>query len=316
MTEEELRGIFFPYIDERTRAINDHGRRFVYYTSAETAFKIIKNEEIWMRSTSTMNDYMEIDYGIQCLREAFQAKPGENLRRALDSIHAGASQGAIDNFNSWIPKIRNNTFITCVSEHHDDEDENGRLSMWRAYGGDAGIALVLNSSVMFVQNSDIGVFASPVAYWTRKEIGDERQRIADSIDRNRALVSSLDQKFFQDIVFNMFWFAVLCTKHPGFAEEQEWRVIASPEMYKSPIVDSSLQIVGGIPQEVLRLQFKDRPDMGMSELMLSNLLNRIIIGPCENPEVIKRAFLNLLRDKGLESSNVGLVSSDIPLRQK
>lgn len=316
MTTEEIRRIFFPYTDKRTKAIQDDQRRFVYYTSAETAYKIITNEEIWMRSTSTMNDYMEIDYGIQCLSEAYKAQPGQNFRKVLDSIYDGSSKGATDNFNSWIPGRRDDTYITCLSEHQDDEDDNGRLSMWRAYGGNAGIALVLNADAMFIQNPEIGIFTSPVAYWTRKLLGDELQRISELIEQNRDLVCTLDRPDFESMVFNMFWFSVLCTKHPGFTEEQEWRVIASPRMHNSPIVEKSVQVVGGIPQEILRLQFKDRPDIGVSELKLSSLLNRIIVGPCEHPDVIKRAFENLFSQKGLDKNAIRIVSSDIPLRQK
>lgn len=316
MTHEEIRRIFFPHTDRRTKAVQDEQSRFVYYTSAETACKIITNEEIWMRSTSTMNDYMEIEYGLQCLSEAYTAQPGQNFRKMLDSIYDGSSKGATDNFNSWMPGIRDDTYITCVSEHQDHEDDNGRLSMWRAYGGNAGVALVLNANAMFVQNPELGIFASPVAYWTRMQIGDELQRISDLIELNRDLVKTLDRIDFEGMVFNMFRFAVLCTKHPGFAEEQEWRVIASPRMHSSPVVEKSIQTVGGIPQEVLRLQFKDRPDIGVSELKLSHLLNQIIIGPCEHPDVIKRAFESLLAQKGISKGAIRIVSSNIPLRQR
>jgi hypothetical protein len=40
---------------------------------------------------------------------------------------------------------RKNTFIASISEHEHDEDINGRLSMWRAYGHpSAKAAVVLN----------------------------------------------------------------------------------------------------------------------------------------------------------------------------
>lgn len=37
---------------------------FAHYTSAETAFKIFKNEEVWLRSPSYMNDVKEIEHGV------------------------------------------------------------------------------------------------------------------------------------------------------------------------------------------------------------------------------------------------------------
>jgi hypothetical protein len=37
------------------------------------------------------------------------------------------------------------TYLACLSEHQ-DEDEHGRLPMWRAYGATTGIALVINAA--------------------------------------------------------------------------------------------------------------------------------------------------------------------------
>ena len=41
---------------------------------------------------------------------------------------------------------------------------------------------------------------------------------------------SLGRETVSASAFNMLRFAVLCTKHPGFLEEREWRIIASPRM--------------------------------------------------------------------------------------
>jgi len=49
-------------------------------------------------------------------------------------------------------------------------------------------------------------------------------------------------------------------------------------------------------------------------LALPDLLNRIIIGPCEFPQVILTAFHRLLDDAGVPDPGKKIVVSDIPLR--
>ncbi|HEV8724937.1 MAG TPA: hypothetical protein VGW77_30340 [Candidatus Binatia bacterium] len=49
-----IKRIFFPYADLKTREVIAAGGRFVYYTTADTATSILKNRQIWMRSTTSM----------------------------------------------------------------------------------------------------------------------------------------------------------------------------------------------------------------------------------------------------------------------
>jgi hypothetical protein len=50
----------------------------------------------------------------------------------------------LTSFNEWWAHIRVNTYISSISEHEDSEDQHGRLSMWRAFGGTfAKVAIVL-----------------------------------------------------------------------------------------------------------------------------------------------------------------------------
>jgi hypothetical protein len=64
---DQLYEIFNPYALNRQREMRTKGTRFVHYTSAEVAVNIIKKKEVWMRKSTAMNDFMEIDHGIKCL---------------------------------------------------------------------------------------------------------------------------------------------------------------------------------------------------------------------------------------------------------
>lgn len=315
LSADEYSAIFFPHFHRQRAAIQENGRpRFVYYTSAETAVSIIRTKKIWMRSTMTMNDYAEIEYGFGCLKKALNDEPGTALKAALDSIHEGLSSESIDRFNAWLPGIRRDTFITCVSEHLDTEDEHGRLSMWRAYGGRDGVALVLNGAPMFSESEALAAYSSPVAYLDEAGVARHMTELAESVKANAARLSSLDRSSILGSMFEVFRAAVLCTKHPGFSEEREWRIYSNPAIQTSPHLVQDVAVVRGTPQVVLKLPLNDFPEEGLTGMELPDLLDRIIIGPCEFPEVSHRAFWHLLKEHGVDDPNSKIFVSGIPLR--
>jgi hypothetical protein len=263
-----------------------------------------------------MNDYMEVEYGFECLHAAWgRSEPGNPVYRAIESCFPGLYQEVSDYFNAWLPEIRGNTYITCVSEHSPDEDPTGRLSMWRAYGGEAGVALVLNGAVMFSETDVLHAYSSPVAYLGRDEFATDFQEVARNIEGEASYIRTLDRKAVKNLLFNMLRFAVLCTKHPGFKEEREWRVVASPAMHPSEFLLPSVEVVRGTPQTVLKIDLKNHPGQGLFGLALPELLDRIIIGPCEFPQVIFEAFRRLLNDAEVPEPSAKIFVSDIPLRQ-
>jgi len=305
--------IFHPHYVAQMEAMRKPGRRFVYYTTAQTAYSIIRNSEIWMRTTSTMNDYLEVEHGLDCLNAALKEPEGKAFRAALDDWFPGLTDRAIAEFNRTLPNIRKDTYIACVSEHLDDEDNNGRLSMWRAYGGHSGVAFVFRADVM-LRTDDVGVYASPVAYWHPSQVQLHLAQVAALIKANEELVRSLDEAALTATLFNMFRFAVLCTKHPGFAEEREWRVVTSPVFEQSPLLKQTVEVVRGAPQVVQRLVLKDQPEAGIVGFNLLDMLDRIIIGPCEYLDATYRAMEQLLIDPGASEPRALIKVSKIPLR--
>ncbi len=148
--QDQITQIFFPYIAKKIQEVPPSDRRFAYYTTADTAMKILRSKQIWLRNTAVMNDYSEVEYGFNCFESAYQEEPGINFKAALESCIPGlAEEVTKELFNDWQPIIRGNTYVTCLSEHLSEEDKYGRLSMWRAYGCGTGVALVINGAVMF-----------------------------------------------------------------------------------------------------------------------------------------------------------------------
>jgi DUF2971 family protein len=313
--QERINHTFFPYVERKTREVLSNGGRFVYYTSAETATSILFNKQIWLRNTTAMNDYLEVEHGFECLNASYKAAPGNAFNAALNACFPGLAEEVRDFFNGWLPSIRQDTFISCVSEHLPDEDQHGRLSMWRAYGGQAGVALVINGAVMFSKSGALNIFSSPVAYLSPDAFAAQLDHIVKNMESDLDFIKSLGKESVMQIVFNMLRFAVLCTKHPGFHEEREWRNIASPKMHPTDHATLEVEIIRGTPQPVLKLGLQNHPEKGLVGLAIPDLLDRIIIGPCEFPQVICSAFLKLLIDAGVQEPGKKIIVSDIPLRQ-
>ncbi|CBK40835.1 conserved protein of unknown function [Nitrospira defluvii] len=313
--QDRITHIFFPHLKRKTQEVLEAGGRFVYYTTAETATCILTNKQIWMRNTTTMNDYSEVDHGFNCLNASYNAAPGNIFNATLNACFPGLADEVKDFFNGWWPSIRQDTFIACVSEHLPEEDQHGRLSMWRAYGGQAGVALVINGAVMFSKSNTLNVFSSPINYLNPDAFAAQFEQIAKNMESEVDFIKSLGKEAVKQIVFIMLRFAVLCTKHPGFHEEREWRNVASPKMHPTDHATLGVEIIRGTPQPVLKLNLQNNPEKGLVGLAIPDLLDRIIIGPCEFPQVICSAFLKLLIDAEVPEPEKKIIVSDIPLRK-
>jgi hypothetical protein len=46
--------------------------RYVHYTTADAALKIIGTKRLWMRNTTCMDDYREVEHGFGYLQKVFQ----------------------------------------------------------------------------------------------------------------------------------------------------------------------------------------------------------------------------------------------------
>jgi len=163
MTPQEAAQLFVPHIITR-RAAFTAGKRLVHYTSAEAAYRIITGRQMWLRNAQMMNDFSEIQHGLDCLQQAWASDAGKSLQAMLDRLKQGLRDELATIFDGHTDALKIGTFLTSLSEHDDDEDMYGRLSMWRAYGGKSGVALVLNNTAFAAETPEMRVFSSPVFY--------------------------------------------------------------------------------------------------------------------------------------------------------
>ena len=263
-----------------------------------------------------MNDFTEVEHGFEYLCKFFS---NDEFKRAfydaLDGCGEGIAQNTLDLFDVWWNSIRTNTYITCISEHDAKEDNDGRLSMWRAYGqGSVGVAVVMNGAVFGSSTDVLRAYTSPVSYLTQEDFHEEIHKVVENIKQKQNLLRTLSRDTIVGLAYNTLLFSVTCSKHPGFHEEREWRVIHTPEQMVSRILIKSTEIIRGIPQNIYKIPLKNIPEADLIGIEIPELINRIIIGPSEFPGAIYDAFVAVLNDAGVDDANSKVVVSGIPLR--
>jgi hypothetical protein len=323
----QLEQLFMPQIKrQREEAFKRQARpedgavaqelRFVHYTSAEAALSIIRSKRMWMRNTSCMADYREVHHGFDILDKFFSNKVNlDAFVAALDTCVPGVAKESIDLFNRWRNDIRFNTFITSISEHDDSEDLHGRLSMWRASGmNTARVAIVFKIARFATGARALRLMFSPVAYSTEEEAHAVLAEVMTNVGASRDFLRSIDRQLIVEIVFLMLLAGVTCLKHEGFREEREWRAICCPRFYASPLMESAIEVVGGVPQLVYKLPLDGTVSPVVADLDFSRIFHRLIIGPSPYPWPMYEAFREALTNAGIPDAQERVWNSGIPIR--
>lgn len=312
--DESLFQMFHRAASERMNFVKVKKSRFVHYTRAEAAMHILKSKEIWMRNASCMNDLTEVQHGMNCFFLAYKGRQGQRLKSNLENLFPGICNEIDRYINGWASQFLSETYLTCISEHLDDEDARGRLSMWRAYGKGDGVAIVMNNTPFLVGSSALKAYASPVEYLNQEQFENELEKVVEKIEGNQDFLVKQNKRMVISYVFNMFKFAVLCTKHPGFREECEWRIVYSPKLGESEHLKREIRSISGIPQTIYKIPLRDLSAEGLVGIEIKDLVNRIIIGPTRYARPTAEAFSQILTEAGVENAEQRIFISDIPLR--
>ena len=306
--------IFCPGEVERLEDIR-RGARLVYYTSADTAKSIIENREIWFRNAALMSDFSEISYGLKLLTRAVSGPVGDNFGRIANGLFPDATGSAGVLLKPLIPDWHLETYLSCWSLHHPSENQSGRLSMWRAYGD---VALVLRNRAFGAIGEQSGIQSLPVNYFSERECEAQLEQIAANIRSNAASIRSGGREQFERDLADLAFLYAIRTKHPGFAEEDEWRVWFRPadKPDRAAVLKEKVVVIDGIPQRIWTLPLKDAPRRGLHGADIAGLLDRIIIGPTAYPYVSATAFVKLLEGAGVRDAADRVVVSEIPLRAR
>ena len=288
------------------------GNKFAYYTTAGTAKKILENKVVWLRNAHVMNDYSELTYGLGLFENALSSSSGIKFFTALNSCCMNVDKKVLDWYQEWKTSLLIDTFFTCLSLHHPSEDDNGRLSMWRAYGN---VAIVFNNSILVNESSALGVWSLRVNYLSQVEYEEYLSRMAESILQHHEFIAHAGEPLIQRGVYNLFLGTAIGTKHPGFAEEREYRAYVNPSHHKiSKKIEKKIVDINGVPQEILMLPLNHDPEHEIIRLDIPSILDKIIVGPTQYPFSVSNAFVTLLSEMGVDNAHEKVTVSGIPLR--
>lgn len=311
---ELLGETLMPHAAEQTARIAKDGTRFVQYTSASAAISILRDRRVWMRNTSCMNDWSEVRFGLDRVLEAYASPLGQSFQQVLNEFHPNLTDELKRRFDPLAPAMVAQTYISCFSEHRDDEDEHGRLSMWRAYGADTGVAMVMNNHAFITPSDALNAWTTPVMYIRGNELIEQIDQIAENLIRNRTILELIPREELLQSVIQMLAFATVSIKHVGFEEEREWRVVYLPTLYASARLEEDHVIVRGVPQPVFKIPLQNYPDQGFTGAEPRELINRIIIGPTQYPVAVRSTFWAMLDKAGVDDPGTKVICSGIPLR--
>jgi len=323
--ENAIYEILFSQSMERMSHVKQTNKLFAHYTSADTALKIIQEEEMWMRNVSGMNDFSEIILGQRSLIETLKEK---QISDTFDAVITEFSSNtcSFSDIVSYIENmsdIREQLYISCFSEHRKD-DLLGRLSMWRAYAPQNGVALLINASILDTKPIDNVLFwTAPVQYLHPENLSELRtnllqiaQRLLNTVKGQKNNIEICD--FLCSTLIGYFYVSSASIKHIGFSEEEEWRVLFSTKSQSSEMKDilvKSIENIVGLPQTIYKICLKNLYANELDDMVLvQKLLKKVIIGPSKNPKLIQEAFCDTLRDKGVLEPEKMVVISDIPVR--
>ena len=188
---------------------------------------------------------------------------------AVDTVRPGALNAAIERFNQHLSNIETRTYIACLSEHDDSEDQLGRLSMWRGYGhGASPVAIVIRPTAFAQYGDALGAFSSPVAYQTEAQFFGAMKVLPARIEAEAELLRSVDDNILVHMLFQMLLFYAISQKHPGFSEEREWRVLHVLGLHPLGVLRKATESIGGTPQPVLKLPLKNIPEAGFEGIAI------------------------------------------------
>jgi len=307
--------IFRPIYARRLERADFSRMHFAYYTSATTGLNILHGRSLWMRSAACMNDYREIDYGIQLINSAVQgsARRQDQMKRIAQKLGWGENMigSILADLNRNERKFTTHTYLACVSEHDYESDAKGRLSMWRAYGRKTGVAFILNPQAVIASTKELALRIAPVEYLTGEQFTRGFDRMMNNVEDHMEELMAGEPAVLLEAFINMMLTSIFSIKNPGFIEEREWRLIYQDTAGST--LASDIVSVDGIPQVIYKLPWRAVGESGAG-LPIADALEQIIIGPSQYADVIEVAFTHCLSELGIADAGKRVVKSNIPLR--
>jgi hypothetical protein len=264
-----------------------------HYTSISTLERIAQTGEIWFSNPLYMNDVDELRYGMNLGLHAVRSHAG--LREACPPDHYNALLDAFDTlFTTFDNDSAFDVYVFSCSEHDDEIGDDGLLSMWRGYGGDGnGVAIAFDMEPLLAARTPLLVHQVQYRSYEASEawMDDKLQQFALALRRLGGPVQ--DMKLAAAALFERMKVFALFTKHRGFQEEREWRIVYLREQDRAGLLTQQLHYaIGGRGIEP-RLRFTTDA-LGAQGVRLEDMVQRIILGPVLATPLALRSVVRML----------------------
>ena len=288
-----------------------------HYTSVTTLEKMLLSEEIWLSNPLYMNDWEELRFGMNAGASEFRSHQALIDACETTENHAALIASFDQLFNAFDSVHAMDTYVLCLTEHP-PENNDGLLSMWRGYGANGGgVAVVFDTEKLkFDENSPFIV--SKVAYAGQsarlKWIKDKIVSLAQAISKHEKTKENLHVAAHAWIerlkTFSLF------TKHSGFSEEGEWRVVYLNDRDKERRFANMLgyAITSRGVEPKMKLKIKELRGGQEDGLSLDVLIERIILGPSISTVLAANSVRRMLELNQRVSLASRVVASSIPFR--
>ncbi|MHB1554200.1 MAG: DUF2971 domain-containing protein [Acidimicrobiales bacterium] len=273
-----------------------------HYTTASGLLGILSSASLWATDLRFLNDAQEAVYAQDLVIDAVRSM--ENP--VNDPAHWAHQHGqsAVETFSTYqelvLDELEGSEFgvyVVCFCESGD------LLSQWRGYGQDNGYAIEfrrggLEEAIQGIRTYPPATGLFKVQYGRDAAEGVVRSAVDQGASFNlnhpgvKAHYSAL-------AVSSM----LAQVKHPGFAEEQEWRLVVGLEISDESSMPVSKQTLYRVTPMAI-VPYIDVP-------FNREAIGTIRVGPGDNVEVREAGVRRLIRTFGL---NATVTRSDVPLR--
>ncbi len=266
-----------------------------HYTSIGTLERIAQTGEIWFSNPLYMNDVDELRYGMNLGLHAVRSHAG--LREACPPAHYNALLDAFDElYTAFDGESAFDVYVFSCAEHDEEIGDDGLLSMWRGYGGDGnGVAIVFDMGPLLAARSPMLVRQVQYLSYEASEAWMDHKLLhfADALRRIGGPVSDMKQA--AAVLFERIKLFALFTKHRGFHEEREWRIVYLREQDHEGLFKQQLHYAIGPRGIEPRLRFITGA-LGTAETRpsLEQMVQRIILGPVLATPLALRSVVRML----------------------
>lgn len=318
-TDEQIYNAFLPLWNDIQNAETFPSKRplLAHYTSIAALESIMASDEVWFSNPLYMNDMEELRFGI--LEGAQACRQSDAIKSACGSAerHDKFLEGFEFNFNRFSNEHAFDVYVFCLTEH-DRDNTDGLLSMWRGYGSNGNGAAIVFDTAQLNHVEGSALIISNVTYASREKrlkwIDEKLDAFAHLLAENNVP----DDKLFLAAyaLFERIKMFAICTKHHGFSEEKEWRVVYLRDRDHNKKFEHMLHYAIGKRGIEPKLKYKVQPIEGLTQadISLEKIIHQIVLGPAVSSPLAINAVRRMLEKVGKHKLSERLVASTTPLR--